>query len=340
MQLGAEVVIFDPDLTPGQARAISEATELKVIDRTMLILDIFAQHATSRDGKLQVELAQLHYALPRLDREEHDDVAPDRRHRRARSRRDQARDQPPPRARAHPPAREAARGARRRSPAAPQAARPRASVPIVAICGYTNAGKSTLLNALTRGRRARRGQAVRDARSDQRGGCASRTSARSSSPTPSASSAICPRSWSPRSARRSRRWPTPICSSTSSTRAIPIATRRSARSKASSATSASARSRAAGVEQGRPADAGRRRASRAPRLGERSCTCFSSARSTARRSARCCSRSSARCGSRASRPSWRALSRGGARTRRRCRRARPRRRRPRAPPAARRTRPT
>ncbi|MEO8554647.1 MAG: GTPase HflX, partial [Kofleriaceae bacterium] len=66
MQLGAEVVIFDPDLSAGQARAISEATELKVLDRTMLILDIFAQHATSRDGKLQVELAQLRYALPRL----------------------------------------------------------------------------------------------------------------------------------------------------------------------------------------------------------------------------------------------------------------------------------
>ena len=65
MQLGAEVVIFDPALSPGQARAISEATELKVLDRTMLILDIFAQHATSRDGKLQVELAQLRYALPR-----------------------------------------------------------------------------------------------------------------------------------------------------------------------------------------------------------------------------------------------------------------------------------
>jgi len=56
-------VIFDPDLTPGQARAISSATELKVLDRTMLILDIFAQRAKSRDGKLQVELAQLRYRL-------------------------------------------------------------------------------------------------------------------------------------------------------------------------------------------------------------------------------------------------------------------------------------
>src|SRR5690349_15886594 len=66
MQLGADMVIFDQDLTPGQARAVSDFTELKILDRTMLILDIFAQHATSRDGKLQVELAQLKYALPRL----------------------------------------------------------------------------------------------------------------------------------------------------------------------------------------------------------------------------------------------------------------------------------
>jgi GTPase len=156
MQLGAELVIFDPDLTPGQARAISSATELKVIDRTMLILDIFAQHATSRDGKLQVELAQLRYALPRLVEKNTmmsrltagpggkagiggrgpgetkleinrrrarerinllekrlEDLADDRRLRRQR--------------------------------------RTDREVPIIAICGYTNAGKSTLLNSLTEG---------------------------------------------------------------------------------------------------------------------------------------------------------------------------------------------
>src|SRR5438105_15897650 len=66
MQLDANLLIFDPYVTPGQARAITYRTEIKVIDRTMLILDIFAQHAQSRDGKLQVELAQLKYALPRL----------------------------------------------------------------------------------------------------------------------------------------------------------------------------------------------------------------------------------------------------------------------------------
>ena len=60
------MLIFDPELTPGQAHAIADFTDLKVLDRTMLILDIFAQRARSRDGKLQVELAQLRYRLPRL----------------------------------------------------------------------------------------------------------------------------------------------------------------------------------------------------------------------------------------------------------------------------------
>ena len=61
-----ELLIFDNDLTPAQARSLASSTDLKIIDRTQLILDIFAQHASSRDGKLQVELAQLRYNLPRL----------------------------------------------------------------------------------------------------------------------------------------------------------------------------------------------------------------------------------------------------------------------------------
>jgi GTP-binding protein HflX len=150
MQLGAEAVIFDPDLSPGQARAISEATELKVLDRTMLILDIFAQHATSRDGKLQVELAQLRYALPRLIEKNTmmsrltggiggrgpGETKLELNRRRARDRinllekrlADLADD----------------RRLRRQR-------RERRDLPIIAICGYTNAGKSTLLNAITQG---------------------------------------------------------------------------------------------------------------------------------------------------------------------------------------------
>jgi GTP-binding protein HflX len=154
MQLGAEVVIFDHDLSPGQARAISEATELKVVDRTMLILDIFAQHATSRDGKLQVELAQLRYALPRLIEKNTmmsrltggpggvaglggrgpGETKLELSRRRARDR-------------VHLLEKKLAelgddRRLRRQR-------RTRRDLPIVAICGYTNAGKSTLLNALT-----------------------------------------------------------------------------------------------------------------------------------------------------------------------------------------------
>jgi GTP-binding protein HflX len=150
MQLGAEAVIFDPDLAPGQARAISEATELKVLDRTMLILDIFAQHASSRDGKLQVELAQLRYALPRLVEKNTmmsrltggiggrgpGETKLEINRRRARDRinllerrlDELAED----------------RRLRRKQ-------RSRRELPIIAICGYTNAGKSTLLNALTEG---------------------------------------------------------------------------------------------------------------------------------------------------------------------------------------------
>ncbi|TMQ13195.1 MAG: GTPase HflX [Deltaproteobacteria bacterium] len=156
MQLGAELVIFDPDLSPGQARAIIAATELKVIDRTMLILDIFAQHATSRDGKLQVELAQLRYALPRLVEKNTmmsrltagpggkagiggrgpGETKLEINRRRARERinllekrlEDLAGD----------------RRLRRQR-------RTDRDVPIIAICGYTNAGKSTLLNSLTEG---------------------------------------------------------------------------------------------------------------------------------------------------------------------------------------------
>src|SRR5438105_6685819 len=63
---GAEVLVVDDELTPVQQRALENALQARVVDRTQLILDIFAQHAVSAEGKLQVELAQLEYNLPRM----------------------------------------------------------------------------------------------------------------------------------------------------------------------------------------------------------------------------------------------------------------------------------
>jgi GTP-binding protein HflX len=148
MQFDAGLLIFDPDLSPGQAHAIASFTDLKVIDRTILILDIFAQRARSRDAKLQVELAQLRYRLPRLQEENtmmsrlvggiggrgpgETKLEIGRRRARERLRRLE---------RDIEETRRQRRGRR--------AARERHGLPLVAIVGYTNAGKSTLLNGLT-----------------------------------------------------------------------------------------------------------------------------------------------------------------------------------------------
>ncbi len=148
LQRGADLLIFDQNLTPGQARAIAELTEFKVIDRTQLILDIFARRAHSREGKIQVELAQLRYLLPRLSgRGEalsrlgggigargpgETKLETDRRRVRDRI--------------AHLE-KELAAVARHRDQR--RARRVQRKIPIISIVGYTNAGKSTLLNALT-----------------------------------------------------------------------------------------------------------------------------------------------------------------------------------------------
>ena len=152
---GADTVICDGELTPSQLRRLEGVVKVKVIDRTALILDIFAQHARSKEGKAQVELAQLEYLLPRLrgwgeslSRQAGGRVAggggigtrgpgetkieTDRRRIRARAaklRREIA---------GMATGREVRRGQRRRH-----------EVPSVAIAGYTNAGKSSLLNRLT-----------------------------------------------------------------------------------------------------------------------------------------------------------------------------------------------
>ena len=116
---GADVVIFDNELSPAQLRNLEEALGRKVVDRTQLILDIFARRAKTREGKLQVELAQLKYLPAAARRLERRAVAPGRRHRNPRSWRNQARDGPPPDSPSH---QRAVEGDRRRPPPAGAAA--------------------------------------------------------------------------------------------------------------------------------------------------------------------------------------------------------------------------
>jgi GTP-binding protein HflX len=150
LQLGADMLVFDSELSPAQVRSLSEATDLKVIDRSQLILDIFAQRAQSKEGKIQVELAQLKYLLPRLIAGQDSafsrlaggiggrgpgetKLETDRRRVRDRINRLEREIESQ---RQH-------RQQRRKG-------RSRQELPVISIVGYTNAGKSTLLNALTK----------------------------------------------------------------------------------------------------------------------------------------------------------------------------------------------
>lgn len=149
LQGQAAIIVFDGELSPSQLHNLADVTERKVLDRTQVILDIFAQHATSRAGKLQVEMAQLQYTQPRLvgknramDRlmggiggrgPGETKLETDRRRLRDRIARikkelDELRKQR----------------------AFTRARRSRQNIPLIALVGYTNAGKSTLLNTLTR----------------------------------------------------------------------------------------------------------------------------------------------------------------------------------------------
>jgi len=142
------MLIFDRELTPSQAIKISRETGLKIIDRTQLILDIFAKHAKSRDGKLQVELAQLRYLKGRLS-EKDDNMSrltggiggrgPGETKLEIGKRRVEER--------IHRLEKELKKIKQKRE--VNRKSRKEAEIPVISIVGYTNAGKSTLLNAMT-----------------------------------------------------------------------------------------------------------------------------------------------------------------------------------------------
>jgi GTP-binding protein HflX len=145
---GAESLIVDDELDPGQQRRLEDALTARVVDRTQLILDIFAQHARSAEGKLQVELAQLEYNLPRMrGMWQHLERLGGGIGTRGPGESQLETDRRLARRRVGLLKRRLRELERRR--AVQRKARERSAAPVVALAGYTNAGKSTLLNALT-----------------------------------------------------------------------------------------------------------------------------------------------------------------------------------------------
>jgi GTP-binding protein HflX len=150
LRLQADYVIVDQNLTPAQARAIAEATDLKVIDRSQLILDIFARRARTREGKIQVELAQLKYLLPRLMTRGDSGLSRLEGGIGGRGPGEQKLEIDRRRVRERIGRLETALVAERKRREQRRARRRERDVPVISLVGYTNAGKSTLLNVLTR----------------------------------------------------------------------------------------------------------------------------------------------------------------------------------------------
>jgi GTP-binding protein HflX len=147
-QAGAESLVVDDELDPGQQRRLEDALGLRVVDRTQLILDIFAQHAISAEGKLQVELAQLEYNLPRMrGLWQHLERLGGGIGTRGPGETQLETDRRLARRRVGALKRRLRELERRRE--TQRKARARGETPVVALAGYTNTGKSTLLNALT-----------------------------------------------------------------------------------------------------------------------------------------------------------------------------------------------
>lgn len=150
LRLSADFIVVDQNLTPAQARAIAEATDLKVIDRAQLILDIFSRRARTHEGKIQVELAQLKYLLPRLMTRGDSGLSRLMGGIGGRGPGEQKLEVDRRRVRDRIRGLERNLVAERKRREQRRSRRRERDVPVISLVGYTNAGKSTLLNLLTR----------------------------------------------------------------------------------------------------------------------------------------------------------------------------------------------